>query len=242
MRYRERNLRHELKYVINQGVCEILRSRAASIMKPDVNAFSENNEYRVTSLYFDDIYRSAYCDKLNGMLNRRKYRVRAYNLSPDKITLEAKFKDGDFVSKTSAELTPEEYRKLIKGGYSLGFEEKFLSTSMEDMAVSNSVSGLTPSVLVDYFREAYVNEAGNVRLTFDKRLSTSYNSFDMFDEGTAFSQVLSGDTILEVKYDDFFPSHIGTIFSGVPLYRQSVSKFVLCADKLSEYSAWGLAY
>ena len=57
-------------------------------MKPDAHA--SGGRYRITSLYFDDIYGTGYNDKLNGVLNRKKYRIRTYNFDKNFIRLEEK--------------------------------------------------------------------------------------------------------------------------------------------------------
>ena len=51
-----RKLRHELKFIINEGTYLMLRARLAPLMTVDPHGV--NGEYRVTSLYFDDVYNS----------------------------------------------------------------------------------------------------------------------------------------------------------------------------------------
>ena len=59
-------LRHELKYSIDRGACALLRERLA-VMPRAAGAGGE-----VRSLYFDDMYGSAYGDKSAGLLRREK--------------------------------------------------------------------------------------------------------------------------------------------------------------------------
>ena len=87
---------------------------------------------------------------------------------------------------------------------------------------------------MDYVREPYINREGNVRITFDKRLGAGINTLDMFDPGVKFEPVMPGLMVLEVKYDSFLPSYIEELLSGVPLMRESCSKYALCSDKLLE--------
>lgn len=224
--------RHEMKYIINEGTYQILRQRFKAVLKPDSHA--EDGEYRITSLYFDDAYRSAYNDKMNGDCTRKKYRIRAYNFSPDIIKLECKGKDGEYGLKKNARLTYEQYKSAAKGDLSFCRLPEFEDTTAEDMIISNALVGLKPWVLVDYVREPYVNREGNVRLTFDKKLQVGVNTLDMFAENAEFSPVMDGQVILEVKYDNYLPSHIESLLSGLPLMRGPCSKFGLCSDKLME--------
>ena len=57
---------------------------------------------------------------------------------------------------------------------------------------------------------------------------------DMFSDETEFLTVLNNEVILEVKYDEYLPSHITALFSGLNLNKQSVSKFVYCTEKVLE--------
>ena len=221
--------RHELKYIINSGCYHILRQRLKAAMKPD--AHGDGGVYRITSLYFDDVFRTAYNDKALGADVRKKYRIRYYGLSDDFIRLEVKEKKGDMVCKRSVPISYEQYQRLLKG------ERGFLqqpNTAAEEFYASDRLVKLSPSVLVDYVREAYVCPAGNVRITFDMQLKTS-PQLDPLGEKAIFYNVFdAGEIILEVKYDRFLPAHIQALLGGLPMTRESVSKFVLCTDKIME--------
>ena len=58
-------------------------------MKKDTNADSRG-DYHIRSLYFDDYNDSALFEKQSGILKRKKYRIRIYNLSDSVIKLEKK--------------------------------------------------------------------------------------------------------------------------------------------------------
>lgn len=222
--------RHELKYKINSGIYAILKGRLDAILQKDAN--TENGIYRVTSLYFDNIYGTAYRDKLGGAMNRKKFRIRTYNLNPEKIRLEEKIKDDNVGYKKNAWLTYDEYKSILNGKCGFMTEERFSGTSGEDFFTSVCASGLKPSVIVDYMREPYICQAGNVRITLDSKLCVCYNTFDMFDENALYYPVFStGEAVLEVKYDGFLPPYIKDLLSGLPLMQESVSKFILCKDK-----------
>ncbi len=69
----KKKYRHEFKYMLNKGWYEILRQRVKPVMKPD--SHGNNGIYRITSLYLDDVFDSAYNDKLMGLDVRKKYRT-----------------------------------------------------------------------------------------------------------------------------------------------------------------------
>lgn len=58
---------------------------------------------------------SAFREKLDGIDNRDKFRIRIYNMSDAAIKLECKHKEGGYIKKTSLALSREEYERLRKG-------------------------------------------------------------------------------------------------------------------------------
>ena len=225
--------RHEIKYRINGGLYHILRQRLAAVMQPDVHA--KNGLYRVTSLYFDDIYRSAYRDKINGTLKRKKYRVRAYDLSKDVINLEEKIKHDTVGYKKTVRITAEEYERMLGGDFAFLADDRFADTAGSDMYFSDCAAHLTPAVIVDYIREPFTCPAGNVRVTFDMKIAACINGIDMFAPDCIYEDVMPDkDLVLEIKYDEFIPDHILHLFTDIPNIRESVSKYVICSDKLRE--------
>ncbi|MCL2698610.1 MAG: polyphosphate polymerase domain-containing protein [Oscillospiraceae bacterium] len=228
----DEKLRHEKKYSINAGVYEIFRGRCAALMQKDEHS-TDGGDYRVTSLYLEDVHRNAYKDKKNGYSSRKKYRIRVYNLSPERITLEVKYKEGEHVCKKSGQLTLEEYGKILGGDYSFCLDKG--SDVLRDFYAYAARNGLRPAVITDYFRDAYTLNAGNVRVTFDRKVSAGFGSTDVFKASyVPVMNPLENDVVLEIKYDRFIPSYIQELFTGFPLMPEPVSKYVLCADKILE--------
>ncbi len=223
--------RHELKYRINGGAYHILRQRLRAVMMPDTH--TDGGMYRVTSLYFDDVYLSAYRDKMNGALHRKKYRIRVYGLGKDIINLEEKIKDRDVGYKKSTRITEEEYRKLLSGDCSFFSDEKYADSAGGDFFASDSAAKLSPTVIVDYIREPYVCYAGNVRITFDMKIAACTNGLDLFAHDNVYETVMpENDIVLEIKYDNFLPDHIRQVLTGFISEEEAFSKFILCYDKL----------
>ena len=68
---------------------------------------------------------------------------------------------------------------------------------------------LRPLVLVEYNRIPLIWPDGNVRITFDRHLTTGYYRQDIWDAGAGLQPVLEPhQVILEVKYDRFMPEFI----------------------------------
>lgn len=220
--------RHELKILISYGEYLAISSRMGALLEHD--SHSGDDGYFIRSLYLDDNGDSAYYDKLNGIGDRKKYRIRSYNFDSGYITLECKEKRGQYVHKTSAVLSVSEYEAIRDGDFSvLGSREE--SVCREVYAAARS-KGLHNSVIVDYSRDPYVYPASNVRITFDRELhAAGFECFDIFDKGLVSVPVfMNNSVILEVKYDDHLPEMIRSVipsFVGTPL---SVSKYCLCRN------------
>ncbi len=229
MQYKDRKLRFELKYPATAAQCEILRQRFSSVMAPDEHGGS----YRVTSLYLDDIYMSAYNDKLLGGDVRKKYRIRTYGLDEGRIRFECKYKDRDMTSKRGMWITKEQYDRIIAGDLFFAGAPEFEGSVLWDASVSNALDMLRPSVIVDYRREAFVCREGNVRFTVDSGFKVGVFSYDMFSPSVRFIPVNDSPAVIEVKYDELLPGHLVELLGGVKLERAAFSKFLICRDMLT---------
>lgn len=233
MKYGEKSLRHELKYYINMHEYMYLKQRLALSLKKDKHGLV-NDGYHIRSLYFDDIYNSALNEKELGAFKRKKYRIRIYNISDQSIKLEKKSKYGQYIHKETINITKNEFYKLLKG------ENEFLvqanSNILKEFYIEIKTKILRPVVIVDYEREAYTLEAGNVRITFDKNLSTGINSFDIFDKNIATKTIFDKPImIMEVKYDSFLPNHVRNLLQIDSHNISAASKYVMCRKMINNF-------
>ncbi len=232
MKYHGHPLRHELKYMISYKEYYSLAAAIGSVMPCDEN--SQDGGYFIRSLYFDDIYNSSYNEKQAGVFRRRKWRIRTYNLSDSVIKFEIKDKFDNSISKMSATITPEQCRQMMHCNFDfmLGSEKQALSAGFIDARLKQ----LHPQVIVDYYREAYVGEAGNVRITFDSDLRAAVGSLDIFDRNVLTVPAMQeGTMILEVKYDDFLPQTVRKLLAPLDRRQLSLSKFAMCCDTQNTY-------
>jgi len=83
-----------------------------------------------------------------------------------------------------------------------------------------------PKVILDYERIAYVEEITNVRITFDMKISASYELESFLDgDYQSFYILPSGLNVLEVKFDNILPSHIRNIVESYSYNQGSFSKY-----------------
>lgn len=220
--------RHELKYLINLPDWALLRTRMAGAMQRDQNV-GESGEYRIRSLYFDDYWNTAYEEKDEGVLVRRKYRIRVYNCSQTAIHLERKSKVGQYVSKESAPLTKAEADLILAGDYA--FLEKSDDNLLREFYCELTSRLMRPRVIVDYDREPFVQISGDVRVTFDKHVRAGFGTLDLFDAALPTVEVLPADQmIMEVKYTEFLPRLVRDLMPPRASILTAASKYVLCCD------------
>lgn len=222
--------RYELKYHITSEVFEVLRRRMAAALPPDAHSGPEG--YVVSSLYFDDGLQSAYAEKLNGVPDREKYRIRIYNHRAEVIKLECKRRRHEFVYKQAATLTPRQYSRLLEG------DAGPLLQSGQDLLcrfyTAVTTRRLAPAVVVEYHRLAFCGPAGS-RVTFDTFLRTSGRRHDLFAPVPAMlSAGPKGMVVMELKFTHGLPSVVAQLLQGQNVVVQSISKYALCAARRME--------
>lgn len=223
--------RHELKFILTSVEYERLRSVLRHAMPYDSHV-GETGNYHIRSMYLDDLYHTAYRQKEDGIEIRKKYRIRNYNCGRAPLSLECKYKNGAYIYKESAPLTPEEYAQVLNRD--VHFLLKRGAPVAREFAVDALSRVIRPCVIVAYDREPFVNDVGTVRITFDRNLTAIPAEEDIFDPNALGYAVLPpGQMILEVKYTGILPVHLGKIFESHSYVRLSASKFCMCVDKIN---------
>lgn len=221
MRYR-----NEVKYIITKNQAKILMQRLNLVMDLDTNTY-EDNSYLIRSLYFDDLDSNSYYEKLDGILYRKKYRIRLYNGDDKFIRLECKHKHNNMTAKEQALINKEICSKIIEGNYNIETNDEVLKKFLNDIETRH----LVPSVIVDYKRVAYIYPISTVRITFDYNIKSGRYNYNLFDNDTSLVNVIDDNmVVLEVKFDEVLPLHIANILETIPSFRQAVSKFALCRE------------
>ncbi len=215
--------RHELKHYINYADFLQLRSRLIHIASPDENA-KDGNGYRVRSLYFDNYSDKALGEKLDGVNEREKFRLRLYNDDASFIRLEKKSKINSMCFKKNALITSQECSRLLSGQYEV-LKVNGAPLLMELYAKMH-YQLLRPKIIVDYEREAYVFPAGNVRITLDYDLRASSNTGGFLDSEID-TYPIPGTFLLEVKYDNFLPEIIRNMVTLTSRRSTAFSKYAV---------------
>ena len=218
-----KTFRHEYKYMISYDEMLKLRSKLNDLLEID----RSYDGYMVRSLYFDSLDDIDYYDKLDGVMNRKKIRLRIYEAGDncDYVKLELKGKYDYHQLKESLVINKKAAEEIIKGNY------KILLSSENEVAkklyLILTQNTYKPKVIIEYNRIAYKTTMGG-RITFDYDIKSSYQTEEFFDENVNYVKIMDPkNVVLEVKFDRFLEPYISNVLNKYINNRESVSKYVL---------------
>lgn len=217
--------RNEIKHVITAAdraaICASLRAVAS--LDPHAGA---KGYYRIRSLYFDNLFDKALREKLDGVNEREKFRIRYYDGDTSLIHLEKKVKRGGLGYKLSETITQEEARRIITG------DVDWMATSgrglLIELYTKMKSQGLRPRTIVDYERIPFVYGPGNVRVTIDYNIRTGLHCTDFLNPDCPTISAGEAPIILEVKWDDFLPTPIRHAVQVKGRRASAYSKYAAC--------------
>lgn len=218
--------RNELKYVVSVQQMAVLRSRVRFLMALDEHA-GGSGKYNIRSVYFDDYRNNCYFENEDGASPREKFRIRIYNASAEEIYLEEKRKEGGKTHKDSCLLSIGQCNAFLEGR---GLrDDSGYPPVLRKFSLKYRSELYRPKVIVEYEREPYVYEDGNVRVTFDTFIRSSNRTEAFFEKNMYARSVMpAGFHLLEVKYDEFLPD---ILYNGLQidnLQQETFSKYYLC--------------
>ena len=222
----ENRFRHEFKYICSYGQLRNLQCRLSGLIPLDPHA-GEDGIYNIRSLYFDDYYDRCFMENEAGTDPREKFRIRIYNHSAERISLELKRKVRGKTQKLSCPLTEEQCRTLMAGETPEVTPET--PALLNKLILLMKTSLMRPKVIVEYDRVPYIYPLGNVRITLDEDIRGS-SRVDLFLEDQIPLRLImpAGQHILEVKYDEYLPDFIYQTAQLDNLRTTAFSKYYLC--------------
>lgn len=219
------NFRHEHKYIEPDINLTGIEQRLSVLMRKDPHV-SEKGYYSVRSLYFDDLYDTYLCDNINGTDERIKWRIRIYDRSSSRISLECKQRKADLISKQGCVMDMRTFEAVISGNVQILPENPpLLNRFIKEMKIRR----LRPAVIVEYERTPFVCDSGNTRITIDRNIRSSSETGAFLSEDVPVSRpvLASGCNLLEVKFDAYLPDHIAHTIEHGRMRRETFSKYYL---------------
>ena len=228
----QKDYRHEWKHEINYADMLAIRQRMRAVARPDPHA--ADGCYLIRSLYFDTANDKALREKTDGVNRREKWRIRYYNLDPSGvIRLEKKSRVNGLGTKYGASLSREEAQKIVDGETGWMAEETGNRSGEEtnllrELYAKMRYQGMRPKTIVEYKREPFIYDPGNVRVTLDYDIRTGLRNTDFLDPQCVTIPAGEAPIILEVKWDAFLPSVIRDAVQLPNRRAAAFSKYAQC--------------
>jgi len=218
--------RNELKYVCSETQLFLIEHRIKSMMNMDSHVKGKDG-YQIRSLYFDDYNNTCFYENENGTEPREKFRIRIYDKSTKRILLELKRKMHGKTQKLSAPLDEEQCRMLM-AGIPLPHSTNYPPV-LQQFNLACKTRFMKPKIIVEYNRIPYVYREGNVRVTFDRHITSSSHIANFLEQTISKRPIMPiGQHVLEVKYDAYLPDVIYHTLELDSLKQATFSKYYLC--------------
>jgi len=226
--------RFEFKYLLPVATADRIIPALLQIMDWDPFVVgSQSKSYLVNSLYFDSPALKNYYDKIAGIKNRKKFRIRFYGNRIDKKTIvfmEYKRKNGLIVKKDRIAHPWGLVSLFLLRKANINDFPKESSELLEEFLFERKKYSLKPRIIVTYMRKPLVGRGkNNLRITFDYDLRVAR----MPDVKllTAYRKIMPNYLVLELKCDNIIPFKIHEIIQQYQLVRGSYSKYCYGIDK-----------
>ena len=222
--------RFEFKYIINKNISKLIQKEVENFAENDSFSNNEDN-YFVRSLYFDNDVFSNFREKIDGIKNRHKFRIRTYSKKQSKLTplyLEMKGRNNQRTFKNRTKIRSEDLDLFYYQKNLFNLKKKYSDNKLINQFIFDTYrKKIIPKVVIDYKRRALLSKNGlYFRLTFDSDIYACSND-KLFENDYNWKICIPGNDILEVKFDLTIPPWFHRIIQNYQLKRISVSKFVL---------------
>jgi hypothetical protein len=230
--------RYEFKYFVSgDKLAAVLRELELRLQR-DMHSDLAGS-YFVRSHYFDTDDFAVYHEKVAGLRERYKFRLRNYSSGPnfsDPLFLELKGKVDNLVHKHRMVLDPQK-TEIALSTDTTALAELILESGKMNGTGSRFVfdvfrKRISPSVIVDYQRTAFENSADpDFRATLDREILSIRAGHDGHPRGPALP--ITGDLqILEIKFRYRLPRWFHRLIQELQLERVSISKFAVATEQV----------
>ena len=227
--------RFEFKYHLSPFKAEQVRKELLDyyfVVDPQAENLP-GQKYIVNSLYLDSPSYMCYHDKIHGLKNRFKVRVRSYSAETrpeDEVFVEIRRKQDALIVKDRFKSRLGDWQEHYQKGLKSGLAEN--RRTAEDINYHIKRFNLRPKVLVQYARVPLEAKfIKRLRVTFDSNLKAAFTGDMQEDTLYSFSKDL---VVMEIKYLGSLPLWLGRIIQKYNLDRRPNSKYCNAALELSK--------
>lgn len=221
-----------MKFVITRDLRARLMPHLLPHLRADENA-GEGAFYPIVSLYYDNLDRDCYWEKMRGAKSRRKLRVRVYGSLdgslPPTCFVEVKHKcDGRGV-KRRGRMTLE-HALAVADGKPIDAPLKPVDQRLvEEIHKLVHERGFRPCCCMRYDRQAFADKdpSSDLRITFDTGIAYRFDDLTPIPDDRNFDRYLveDGFSIMEVKVTGSVPYWLSRMLGETGCILQSHSKY-----------------
>lgn len=194
----------------------------------DLKIICENiNNYKVTSIYFDNVHETSYFKKIEGEKDKIKIRARYYNDNTNLINIEAKIKNSDKSYKLKEQLTKKELLLLLKHNY-IDVHNKDHKGDLAKIYYYYKCFAMQRNIDIEYKRiEMKLKNKNKIRLTIDYDVFSSINAF--LGRGQNKLRCIPQELcVLEIKTEfGFVDSFLKLLLEKYSMRNDAISKYAL---------------
>lgn len=223
--------RFEFKYFLEKGIADRMIPELMNYMEWDPY-IGDKDHYECHSLYFDNDKFKSYHEKIDGLLNRKKVRVRTYKRDygkNDSLFFEIKRKSGEIVLK-DREVLPSKYlEKFIEDPFSLLDEKNMDAKFLNELIFETTNYRQTPKLLVSYKRKPFfAKNDSRFRVTFDYDLEFAAANGSSYNE--EFKPMDEDFVVMEVKFNGNMPQWFHRLIDAYRLTQTGSCKYCFGID------------
>jgi hypothetical protein len=224
-----------MKFVINAEVRAALMAHLGPHLKADANA-DDSAYYPIVSLYYDTADRDCYWEKIRGVQNRRKFRVRVYGSLdgklPPTVFIEVKHKQDGRGVKRRVRMGLEDALRIGQGQWPelrmSDVDKRTVHEIIDDLVIRR---GFQPVMVMRYDRSAYaaVEADSDLRVTYDTGIAYRLDNLNPVPDDHNFrpeNYLYPEDiSVLEVKITGSVPYWLSRLLAETGCRLQSHSKY-----------------
>jgi hypothetical protein len=224
-----------MKFVINAQIRAALMSKLEPHLKADANA-DDTAYYPIVSLYYDTPDRDCYWEKIRGVQNRRKFRVRVYGSLdgklPPTVFIEVKHKQDGRGVKRRVRMSLQDALRIGEGQWPdlrlSDVDKRTVHEIIDDLVVRRNFK---PVMVMRYDRCAYAAQdpESDLRVTYDTGIAYRMDNLNPIPDDRGFrpENYLYPDdiSVLEVKITGSIPYWLSRLLAETGCRLQSHSKY-----------------
>jgi SPX domain protein involved in polyphosphate accumulation len=217
--------RFEFKYPILRSIADRIIPEILNYMVWDEYAKNDDG-YDVYSLYMDSLDMKAYFEKLDGLMYRKKLRIRTYskNYDKDNLFFEIKRKNGIVILKDRILVEAKDVNLFIQNPFLILNNVNYNKNFLNEFLWQFSKLQMSPKLLVHYKRKAFFGKSDpQFRVTFDYDLGfvkTNELNFNIEYDRSYCEMV-----IMEVKFNGAMPKWFHEVIEMYKLTQETFSKY-----------------